>query len=113
MKSNEILKLHQRIEKRLLRRDTEKDDKSLAQMADTPGWKALKGLMEGMIAELLEPVEFSDETPLDVRGSIGDARFFALKSLRMVVGSVESTKVANQSEKEAEKEQQENKEGKK
>jgi len=109
MLSNEIEKLHKKLEQRLKDRDMEKDDKDIAVMAEHRGWEVLKGLMEGMIAELLEPVDFSDETPLEVRGSIGDARYFTLKSLRTVIGTVESTKSAKRIEKEEKKKQEEEK----
>jgi len=108
MLTEEIKKLHQRLEERLKDRDMEKDDKALAAMAESKGWDVLKGLVESMIAELLEPVDFSNETPLEVRGSIGDARFFTLKALRGIIGTVESTKAAKRIEKE-EKEKQEEK----
>jgi hypothetical protein len=51
-----------------------------------------------MIAELLESPEFSDETPLDVRGAVHEARSFGIEVIRNLVRVVESTRSAKRSE---------------
>jgi len=113
--SEEIIQLHKKMEEREQERvkgniDSAKEDDFIANMATTAGWDILKAKAESMIAELLEPVDFSDETPLDVRGAVNEARRFALEVLRKLIGQVESIKAAKTFEKLEQSEEEEIKE---
>lgn len=105
MFSDEIKKLHSRITDRLNRSQDEiiaaskNEDELIASMANSAGWDILKAKMDGMIAELLEPTEFSDDTPMDVRGAVGEAKWYCLKFIREIIQHVEATKSAKKSEK--------------
>ena len=111
MIAEEIKELYQRIDKRAQERlknnsDSNKDDDHVAQIANTPGWEIVKGQIENMIVELLEPVKFKEETPLDVRGATNEARMFGLDVARKILGMVETVKLVKQIQKE-EKEREE------
>lgn len=104
MLSEEIKNLYQQMDERIKARakqkaDSNKDDEHIAQIADTPGWEVVKGQVESMIIEMLEPVEFTNDTPLDVRGAIGEARKFGLEVARKILGIVESVRIIKQAEK--------------
>ena len=75
------------------------EDNHIANLIQTPGWEVLEAKAQSMIIELLEPVEFSDETPLDVRGAIGEARKFGIEVLRKLLNEVSSVKAAKIAEK--------------
>lgn len=97
MMSDEIKNLYQRFDERneqrqLGRINSTKEDEHIANLSTSAGWEVLKSKAESMIIELLEPVEFSDETPLDVRGAINEARRFGIKVLRTLIGQVESVR---------------------
>lgn len=100
MLNSEILKLHERLTARMARTQDEivassmNEDRHIANMAQSAGWEILKAKMDGMVAELLEPTEFSDETPLDVRGAVNEAKWFCLKFIREIIQQVEATKSA-------------------
>ena len=79
-------------------RDTEKNDKHLATMAETEGWNVFVEIAQDMMAELLESPEFSDETPGDVRLAIYESRAFATDTIRKLIKVVESTKSAKRIE---------------
>jgi hypothetical protein len=106
MLNNEIIELHKRITARLTRTQeeivssAENEDGHLANLANSAGWEILKSKMDGMVAELLEPVAFSDETPLDVRGAVNEAKWFCLKFIREIIQQVEATKAAKTIQKE-------------
>lgn len=105
MTYEEIKELHKRLDKRehLIaegRIDSGQDDNSIAQLATTQGWEVLRANIESMIVELLRPVDFSDETPMDVRGAVGEARKFGIEIGTKIIGIVESTRAAKIIEKE-------------
>lgn len=98
MDYQEIKNLHDKLDERMKNRDTEKDDKALAAMAETAGWEVFNRIAMDMIAEMLETPEFSEETPLDVRGALYEARSFGIVVLRKIIKNVESTRAAKKIE---------------
>ena len=105
MLSAEISQLYDKLDEREAERrngniDSNKEDEMVANLAFSPGWEVLKLRMIKRIADLLEPVEFSTETPLDVRGALEEARRMCIEELRSIISDVESTKAAKQVEKE-------------
>lgn len=105
MTYKEIIELHKRLDERARleadgKVDPSQDENSIAQLATTQGWEVLKANIESMIVELLRPVDFSDETPLDVRGAVGEARKFGIEIGAKIIGIVEATKAAKVVEKE-------------
>lgn len=99
MKFEEIKILHAKLDKHIESRDSEKEDTMLATLASTEGWEILNAIAQDMIAELLEAPEFSDETPLDVRGSVYESRAFGIEILRKLLKIVTATKAAKMIEK--------------
>jgi hypothetical protein len=99
MQAKDILDMHKRIDERSKTRNTEQDDNLLSDLATTASWEVLKSKIENKIADLLEPIDFSLETPLDVRGSLADAKTFAIVMLRQIIAEVETTRTAKQIQK--------------
>ena len=101
MEYQEIIDIHKRLDDRAQMRvarkvDSNQDDNSIAQLANQQGWEVLKTSIESMIAELLVPVDFEDNTPLDVRGAIAEARKFGIEIAKRIINIVEVTKAAKQ-----------------
>ncbi len=110
MLSQEIEKLHEKLDEREAERrkgniNSSSEDDMIANLAMTPGWEVLKLRMIRRIADLLEPIEYPIETPLDVRGAMEEARRGRIEELRKTLSDVESTKLAKQSEKIQEKQE--------
>lgn len=113
MLSQEIEKLHARIFERMNRTPQQiasissQEETHLASLADSPGWEVLKSRIDSMIAELLEPIEFPETVPMDVRGAVNEARWYNLKFIRTLISSVESSKSAKMAEKQVSQDSQE------
>jgi hypothetical protein len=95
MYSDEILKLHKKLDDRDQERrkgniNESSEEEKLANLINDPGWEVLKVWMMRRIADFLEPVEYSPETPLDVRGALEEARRCRIDELRRVISQVET-----------------------
>lgn len=97
MDREEIKILHQRLEESL-KTNTVNADEHLYQMSKSAGWEVFEGIAMNMMAELLEPIVFDSSVPMDVRGSISDARACSLEAIRKLIGIVQSTAKAKQSQ---------------
>ncbi|HHH12568.1 MAG TPA: hypothetical protein ENJ77_01680 [Candidatus Moranbacteria bacterium] len=96
MKAKEILQLHKRINC-LAQKNFADADNQLLVLAETKGWELLRGTMEQMIAELLEPIDFEANVPLENRAVVYEARQITIKALRSIIAIPESVKAARQS----------------
>jgi len=114
MTSEEISKLHKRMDDRIKKRISEKYDTSvldsqLASLVSMPGWEIMEDRADAMIAELLEYPEFDDSTSLAVRCSVIDGRRLAIEFIRSFISEVKTTYAAKKSIEKDEKKESENK----
>ena len=97
MKAKEILELHKTLSRRM-RRDARENDQALLELAQSKGWEVLRGSLEQMIAELLEPVEFDYHTTLEVRSVVNESREKTLKALRAIIAIPDTVLAAHKSQ---------------
>ena len=96
MKAREIIELHKRMNRRM-RKDARSNDNALLELAQSTGWEVLRANMEQMIAELLEPVEFDNHTPLEVRSVVYESRATTIKALRAIIAIPDTVLAAHKS----------------
>ena len=94
-----IKDLKDRLQVQSTNRDTDKDDRAIAQMAETSGWDVLKASIEKTINKLLEPGIGQESADLETIGAITIAREFTIDTLQAIINTVESTKTAKRVEK--------------
>lgn len=75
-------------------KDQENSTRDFAAMAGTRGWELFRAETERILLELLEPVAFSPETPLDVRGAVNEARLCAIQTLKKLLAMVENAEAS-------------------